>query len=352
MESENKQVMQQEKQKKKLEVFDILKEAFGIFLQNINFFILTFLSSLPLFYFMVYFETSLQETLAETLEIFNGRPDYPRYYHRSNPNEFIGRFRKNKILYADPDYPLYYHRSNPDEFIGRLSKNFALKLIHLGLIYLGPLHVLDLCSAIVTIYLASKLRSGEKHMALKDMFQKFVDMSYLRGTFITSIFVQFLTNCHLLGLLFIVINFFVVLRYISSYGLFAVICCLGFEKLLRMYLEWSAMWNMSIVISVLEGMHGIDALVLSGYFNRGCQRRGLFLMLFFFAWGQFLRIPCLYIGCYKRGNGILVQAGLFCVVNLLKWVACMIYFYDCKERNLKKKVDDEEMGRDIAAVHE
>ncbi|XP_028783712.1 uncharacterized protein LOC114757006 [Neltuma alba] len=326
MESENKQVMQQDKKQKKkeLEVFDILKEAVGlIFLKNINFIIFTFLCSLPLFCFMVYFETFLQETLAETSDILNIPPDYSRYYHRSYPDEILGRF----------------------------SKNYVLKLIQLGLIYLVPLHVLDLCSAIVTIDLASKLRSGEKHMNLKDMFQKCIDTTNLGGTFITSIFVQFLTNCHMLGLLFIVTIYLVVLRYVSFYGLFAVICSLGFAKLLGMYLEWSATWNMSIVISVLEGIHGIDALVLSGYFNRGCQRRGLFLMLFFFAWGQFLRIPCLYIGCYKEGNGIIVQAGLFCVVNLLKWVACMIYFHECKERKVKKKVD-EELGKDTEAVHE
>ncbi|XP_054824540.1 uncharacterized protein LOC129322309 [Prosopis cineraria] len=320
MESESKQVMQ----KQKVEVFDILKETVRMFLKNHNFIMFTILTSLPLFCLTFYFETSLQETLAETSEILNGPPAYLRYYHQY---------------------------SSTDSIIGRFSKNYVLKLVQLGLIYLVPLHLLDLCSAIVTIDLASMLRSGEKKMTLKDMFQKSFDMSNLRGTFVTSIFVQFLTNCHLLGLLYIVINYFVVLRYFRFYGLFAVVCSLGFAKLLRKYLEWSAMWNMSIVISILEGMHGIDALVLSGYFNRGCQRRGLFLMLPFFAWGHLLRIPCLHIGCYKSGNGIIVQAGLFCVVNLLKWVACMIYFYDCKERNLKKVVD-EELGKDIAVVHE
>lgn len=322
MDTENKQVMQQIK--KKFETFDILKEAVGIFLKNINFSIFTLLCSLPLFCFMVYFETFLQETLVETSE----------------------------ILHVPTDYSQYHFRSYPDEIMNRFSKNYALKLVQLGLLYLVPFHVLDICSAIVTIDLASKLRSGDRHMTLKDMFHKSIDMSNLRGTFVTSIYVQFLNNCYFLGLLFIVINYFVLLRYISFYGIFAVICSLGFAKVLRVYLELSAMWNMSIVISVLEGMHGIDALVLSGYFHKGCQRRGLFLMLFFFAWSQFLRIPCLYMGCYKGDDGIIVQAGLFCVVNLLKWVACMIYFYDCKERNLKKKVDGEELGKDIEAVHE
>ncbi|KAL2618646.1 hypothetical protein AAZX31_08G278700 [Glycine max] len=113
-----------------------------------------------------------------------------------------------------------------------------------------------------------------------------------------------------------------------------------------MYLEWSAMWNMSLVISVLEGIYGVDAFSSSTYFSRGCHRRGLFLMMIFFAWGHLLRLPCYHVGGYEQGNAIFVQVGLFCMVNPLKWVACMIYFHDCKERKLKKKTD-EESGIDV-----
>ncbi|KAG5017242.1 hypothetical protein JHK82_022868 [Glycine max] len=123
-------------------------------------------------------------------------------------------------------------------------------------------------------------------------------------------------------------------------------CSVAFAKVLRMYLEWSAMWNMSLVISVLEGIYGVDAFSSSTYFSRGCHRRGLFLMMIFFAWGHLLRLPCYHVGGYEQGNAIFVQVGLFCMVNPLKWVACMIYFHDCKERKLKKKTD-EESGIDV-----
>ena len=121
---------------------------------------------------------------------------------------------------------------------------------------------------------------------------------------------------------------------------------MAFAKVLRMYLEWSAMWNMSLVISVLEGIYGVDAFSSSTYFSRGCHRRGLFLMMIFFAWGHLLRLPCYHVGGYEQGNAIFVQVGLFCMVNPLKWVACMIYVHDCKERKLKKKTD-EESGIDV-----
>ncbi|GAU19127.1 hypothetical protein TSUD_79500 [Trifolium subterraneum] len=81
------------------------------------------------------------------------------------------------------------------------------------------------------------------------------------------------------------------------------------------YLEWSAIWDMSIVISVLDGIYGIGALRVSYYFISG-------------------------------GSGIFVQIGVLIVVNTLKWVACVIYFNDCEERKMEKKIDDVEMGED------
>lgn len=320
METESNKGMQKKKQK--LEVPDILKEAVMIYFKNLNFIIFTFLTSLPLFCFMVYFEICLQETLVETSKIVN-----------------------------QPHIHFSYYGSNPDFIMRRFNKDYFLKLVQLGFLYLVPLYVLELGSAIVTIDLASKLRSEEKKMTLKEMFQKPFELLNLRGTFITSIYVLFLLTSHEVGLLWIVINYHVFLKDSSCYVLFAVICSIVFAKILRMYLEWSAMWNMSLVISILEGICGIDALALSAYFSRGCHKRGLFLMLIFFAWGHFLRLSCLHIGGYEEGNGIVIQVGLFCLVNPLKWVVCMVYFNDCKERTLEKKTD-EELGKDVKVEHE
>ncbi|XP_057426029.1 uncharacterized protein LOC130719416 [Lotus japonicus] len=59
--------------------------------------------------------------------------------------------------------------------------------------------------------------------------------------------------------------------YAGFWGLhfFAMICCVAIGKLLMMYLEWSAIWNMSIVISVLDGVYGIGAFRVSYFFSRG-----------------------------------------------------------------------------------
>ncbi|CAJ2636491.1 unnamed protein product [Trifolium pratense] len=251
---------------------------------------------------MVYFEIQFQETLVETFHIF-----YPKHV----------------------DY----------DILDRMNNDYYLKLIQLGLIYIFPLQLLEFSIAIVTIDLSSKLSSQqEKKMTLKDMFEKPIHSSNLRGSFLTFIYVVFLTTTHQLGLLWIVINYLCLKDL--SYVIFGMIFSM-FAKVLKMYLEWSSMWNMSLVMSILEGINGIDALPLSVNFSKGCHRKGLFLMLIFFAWGQFLRFSCYYIGGYEQGNGTYLQVGLFCMVIPLKWVVFMIYFNDCKERHLVKKIDEE-----------
>lgn len=99
---------------------------------------------------------------------------------------------------------------------------------------------------------------------------------------------------------------------------------------------------------VLDGIYGIRALRVSYFYSSGNQKRGLVLMLVFFVYGVFLRLICIYFGCYKGGSGIFLLigiVGILTVVNILKWVSCVIYFNDCKERKMEMKVDDEEIGK-------
>ncbi|PQM40963.1 hypothetical protein Pyn_14294 [Prunus yedoensis var. nudiflora] len=53
----------------KLEAFDILRKALVISARNTNFFIFTILTSLPLFCFLVYYESVLQKFLVQISEI-------------------------------------------------------------------------------------------------------------------------------------------------------------------------------------------------------------------------------------------------------------------------------------------
>jgi len=226
-------------------------------------------------------------------------------------------------------------------------------LIQLGFIYTVPLHVLEFCSAVITIGLASKLSSEENHndtslMSIKHMFQNFIDISIMKRTFTTSLYMLALSFGLLIAFPFTVSTCYGLYSAFGCYIFFATISCVAIGKLLMVYLEWRAIWNMSIVISVLDGIYDIGALRVSYFFSNGNQKRGLVLMLVFFVYGGFLRLICIYLGCYKGGSGIFLLigiVGILTVVNTLKWVSCVIYFNGCKERKMEIKVDDEEIGK-------
>jgi len=175
------------------------------------------------------------------------------------------------------------------------------------------------------------------------MFQNSIDVSTMKGTFITSLYTLALSNCLLIAFPWTVSNCFIFTRW--CYIIFGSICFVAVGKLLMIYLESSAIWNMSLVISVLEGIYGTGALKGSYYFSSGNQKRGLVLMLVFFVFGDILRLMCIYFECYRGGSGIFIQIGILTVANTLKWVSCVIYFNDCKEREMEKKIDVEEMGK-------
>ncbi|KAK7358999.1 hypothetical protein VNO77_00942 [Canavalia gladiata] len=244
MESESKQV--KHTMGTKLGVLDTLKEAVTFYVKNINFIIFTFLISLPFFFVMVYFEILFQETLVVTPEIISVLPFHERSY--------FGFYSMDTYITTKS-----------------FSKDYLPALVQLIFIYLVPLHVLEFCSAVVTVDLASKLRSEENNMSLKDMFKRSIDMSIIKGTFITSLYMLFLSTCLLIAFPWTESNCYSFFR-VFGYRIFFVICFLAFAKLLMIYLEWSAIWNMSIVVSVLEGVYGVGALRVAYFFSRGNQK--------------------------------------------------------------------------------
>ncbi|XP_022735621.1 uncharacterized protein LOC111288985 [Durio zibethinus] len=320
MDTDDTQIMLKEK----LEFLDILKEALTIPHQHFNFVIFSLFTSLPYFFLSVFFEIVLQETL---LYIFNFN------------------FFAPTLDYLDYD----------------LRSSITLRVdwhrwIKLCLLYLVPCHLLGLLNIVMTVNAVSIIYAGEKPISLRNMTVK---KTRLKGPFITSIYVLLLSTCILLGLVGVVTNCYIltkgsVLNYYyygpnnyfvnSSITIFHVAV---FIALLVKYAEWSAGWNMALVISVLEETYGIEAFELSAYFSRGSTQRGLLLMLVFVVWEIVFRLPCFFERYSERLGGILfssVCTGLICIGNLMKWVVSVVYFFDCKKRILEKKVD-EEVGR-------
>ncbi|XVF84934.1 hypothetical protein PTKIN_Ptkin17bG0078900 [Pterospermum kingtungense] len=318
--------------KDKLEFLDILKEALTIPHQHLNFIIFSLFTSIPYLCLSVFFEIVLQETFLATFKFLRPTAHYLYDDWAWDSDSSITSFR---------------HNSN-------ISKgNLYGQWIKLCLLYLAPCHLVGLLSIVMTVNAASMIYGGDKPMSLREMA---VQKTRLKGPFITSVYVLLLSTCILLGLVGVVTNCYILTKgfvpmdyyYYDPYryydSLITVFHVAVFIALLVKYSEWGAGWNTALVISVLEETFGIEAFELSAYFSRGSTQRGRFLMLVFVVWETVFRLNCLF------GNGailfISVCTGFICVGNLMKWVVCVVYFFDCKRRILEKKVD-EEVGRDV-----
>ncbi|KAJ4846648.1 hypothetical protein Tsubulata_015238 [Turnera subulata] len=273
--------------KRNLGVFDILKESVTISTKSLYFLIFTLVTSLPLFFFCVYYEILLQMTLVEGIKIL------------TPPETYFSR-----------SWPM------PDHFYMIFGKEFWGKLMYLLLLYLLPLQLLQLCTLLVTVYLASKIytvvEEEEKPSmsSFKDMVLKAFNISRLSRTLITSLCVLLWSTTLVVPLTWFAANYYV------NDAFFSILFSVAFLVVL---------------------------------FKRDRKRQGRLLMLVFFVWENGLRLASLFGGFYGGGNiGILVQIGLYCVGNVIKWVACLVYFYDCEKRLLEKKVD-EELGRKAKA---
>ncbi|KAK9108024.1 hypothetical protein Syun_024035 [Stephania yunnanensis] len=302
----------------------ILKEALRIPYKHPKFITLTLLTSLPLFFIMVLHEIILQTTMIETKAFFTPPPptEYPFY---STVNWDV-----NEGLYL-----VSYYLMTPLDSTMRLFKDMSPRILQLGILYLVPLHLLDLLTTITTLNTASSIYAGTPPPTLKAMLSKSVENTSFKGALITSIYVLSLNSFTLFGFMWAVTN-----SVIPALGaFFEVFYGVGSVVLFVKWMDWSAVWNMGIVLSILEGKHGLEAFWAALYYSRGSRTRGMCLMLVFFVWRTVLRLLCVYVGGYEKWTGLVITSGLSCIGNVLKWVVCMVFFYDCKSRVLEKKMD-------------
>ncbi|XVE75070.1 hypothetical protein DITRI_Ditri12bG0067700 [Diplodiscus trichospermus] len=302
----------------KLELLNILKQALLIPYKTTNFILLSFLASIPLLCFLVFHEMILQPTLTLTFDVLRQTPTYF-------------------------DHWLIAINSRT------MAIDFFYKLIQLALLHMLPLHLLELCAAVVTIDLASITFIKEKPVTSREMMQRLVNKARCKGILVTSAYVYFVSTCFLLGSTWLLTNYYIIVSNFFYNSFTAALFRVAAIALLVKYLEWTAIWNMSIVISTLEEVQGADALGLSAYFCRGSERQGFLLMLVFFMWGVGLRLACFYSRCNEKGWKSILQVSLFCTGNVMKWVVCVIYFYHRKEWTAERV--DNEAGKPVKAVY-
>ncbi|KAI6686538.1 hypothetical protein NL676_032451 [Syzygium grande] len=319
--------------RQELESFDTLKAALKLYLHNSNFIVFTLFTSIPLCTLLVYSEIILHKTLYEVSGFLSGTTDY---------------------LYIDDGLRAY-------SYDARLTPETLPKIIQVFLLYLVPYHLLDLFSLVLTVDSAADLIGAEeKPASLKTVALKALKKARFRGPFITSLYVHLFSICTFVGLMWVVANYQILLRagfssfYMSSFSfprgylkevLLGLVHGVAFMALLMKYMDWSAEWNMGLVVSILEDSYGSEAMEVSAYLSKGNNKKGAFLMLVFFLWGLCLRLPCLYGKCSETNGGVLVISVVMCLVcvgNVLKWVTSLLYFKECKKRVMEKKFDEEE----------
>ncbi|XP_018436777.1 uncharacterized protein LOC108809132 isoform X2 [Raphanus sativus] len=280
----------------KLSVMELLKRAAKLLLfSNISLPFFLFLCSLPLFCFLIFFELSLQTTVSLTYQFLSQELELGGYFY------------------------LQDHKD--------LSENDLVPwLIQTSLLYFFPYALLDLLTTTVIVAASSVSYTSEDEepLGLLCLVQRSTKICRKR----------------LLGVLFHAVVALI-------HGTVFIVLAVKFGK-------WSAGWNMGLVVSVLEeedgkgGIYGTNALSLSYWYGRGHEKRDLLMMLMFSVFAIVTRMPCLYSTCSERssGNGVLytgIYVGLICVGNVVKWVACVVSYYDCRARVLEKK-DDVEIG--------
>ncbi|KAM6562188.1 hypothetical protein CsatB_022186 [Cannabis sativa] len=321
-----------------MKVFDILKETLTIFHKNINFIFFTILTSLPLFCFLIYYETFLQKFLSQSAENL----PLPK---KTGP--FIPSLGNPWLL--------------PIDMFRNINKYHFNELFQMCFLYLVPLHLLEFINLIFTVDLSSKIYREEKALTFFDMFHLRIEKVRLRATFVTFLYVVFLSTCTLLGFIWLLVTYSAVFRLFFTpersgivLNNFERVSSLGFNLfhhliygsnllfLVIIYLPWCAIWNLGLVISILEGICGIKALGSAAYLSLRNTQNGVGLVLIFTIWELGLRALCLYFGCYKTWFGIIGLISLLCLGNAVKWASFVVYFQDCIWRVSKKKTGEEQ----------
>ncbi|KAK9001611.1 hypothetical protein V6N11_083391 [Hibiscus sabdariffa] len=222
-----------------------------------------------------------------------------------------------------------------------MANDFFYKLVQLALYRLLPLHLSELCVAVVTVELTSRTYTKEKPITVAEMVRRLVKKERCKGVLFTSMYVHFVSTGFLLVSTWLVTNYYIIVMNFFYNPFTAAFLRIVGVALLVKFLEWSVIWNVSIVVSMLEGIHGADALGLSVYLCRGIERRGFLLMLVFFVSSIGIRFAWFYGGSREKRWRMVAGVGLICMGKVMKWIICVIYFYRCKEWTVER-ADDEE----------
>ncbi|KAF8011460.1 hypothetical protein BT93_J1925 [Corymbia citriodora subsp. variegata] len=313
--------------KDRLGFVGILREALRVCTASPRFLILAFLASFPLFCSLLLNELLLQQTFLNTAHFA------------------VDGISECSNISGSPGVQICYFLG-PISALKRWVGEVSRELVLMSALYLVIVNPLDLLNTIVFVHNASAIYGGENLPSLREFFIRPFKKIDFRGPLVTFMYALALSCLALLGLVSLAYNLFGLSSPLSSVEFPRAISGVLFVALFAKYMEWSAIWNTGIVISILEGKHGDIALGVAAYLSRGSRRKGFALMLVFFIWRLALRLYCLYFVGHSEGSGFVattaVQVYLVCLGNVVKWSVFMVHYCDCKKRFLEKKIDVEE----------
>ncbi|XP_057528796.1 uncharacterized protein LOC130807559 [Amaranthus tricolor] len=304
-------------------VLTVLQETMRIPFRNKLFTSFIILTSLPFLLLMIYLEIHFERSSTKVLKFLAPSP-----YHQ----KLWGSVLSYLLPDLNKDYPL-------DDFI---------ILPFLPLIYLFLLHVLDFLVAILTIDFSSSIlqyKNDRNPIGLQDKILRqsvIGNRERLKGLFVTCLFALLLSTFLLLGFILLPLSYFGFcdsFYYLISTVVYLPVFIICFPK----YLELNVVWNMSLVLSVWQKVHGIDAFSLSFYLCKGNEKVGRRLMLIFLVSGFGLRISRVF---FDDGViGVISRTSLLWLAILMKWVVCVIYYHHCKQsKGLVAEIDEEVGG--------
>ncbi|XP_074266347.1 uncharacterized protein LOC141588856 [Silene latifolia] len=319
--------------------FDIMKSALKMLTSNTKLMLLMMFCIIPLYVFMVFYEMKLQKVIIAA------------------PGAFSDPYRITTVYVGDDESRSFDQVTKIHNDTDGMEYLFDVFVLYLLYLVIYPL--LELLSMCITIQIAARVYAGEEQppaVALKEVFCGKINS---RGVLITYGYVHLLSSLTLLGLISVVVTHLIFTRNyesplgdFQSLGIGDCLCLLLlgihimiFVALLYKYLDWSAFWNMTMVISVLEDETGLDAFGMAVHYGKqhSSNLTGLQLMLGFTGFSTLLRLLCVYGGFSKWSlTGVTcVVIGLICVGYLVKWVAFVLFYFDCKQQTMEKKNDDE-----------
>ncbi|KAH7577382.1 hypothetical protein JRO89_XS01G0242700 [Xanthoceras sorbifolium] len=246
---DNNQIMT----KQKLGFSGILRESLKLPIKYPNFILVFLITSFPLFFFLVLKEIILKQSWIQLVQM---------------------------SYYLDGHTSSYRSLLSVTQLIENVS---PIRLLS-TLLLLGFIHLLDLLNTIIIVHTASVMYAGGEAnpMNLNQMLCTSIKKVGFRGPLITSICALILSSLTTIGLSILAI----IIWHLTTDRSPFLILIFGalYLALFPKHIEWSGIWNMGMVISILEEKHGSVAIGISWYLSKGSRKRGFLMAFVLYAW--------------------------------------------------------------------